>query len=112
MVVPATSASSEVGSQPTTTLVTKGDWVRAVEGDHKGLKKYERFLRGNRVSPSRKVNLELGHTILTNSRFAVLGSEEDEEEVQEQRDEKEDEVDMVTESQESATPAGTSIMEQ
>lgn len=41
MVVPATSASSEVGSQPTTTLVTKGDWVRAVEGDQKGLKKYE-----------------------------------------------------------------------
>lgn len=38
-----------------------------------------RFLRGNRVSPSRKVNLELGHTILTNSRFTVLGSEEDEE---------------------------------
>lgn len=42
MGTPAGSDSSEEGSQPPKTLVTqKGSWVRAVQGDQKGLKKYE-----------------------------------------------------------------------
>ena len=42
MVVPAISDTSEEGSQPITTPVApKGNWVRAVQGEQKGLVKYD-----------------------------------------------------------------------
>ena len=42
MEAPANSVSSEIGSPPSSTPVpSKGNWVRAVQGEQKGLKKYE-----------------------------------------------------------------------